>query len=120
MARQSSLHEEQSIRERRQNELQLSEQEARRLEIEERQKLERKRRDVILSETEARRLYELQKQALERKKREQSLSEDEVRKMRQLELGAKGASSPHRGRWVISIAQAMYCNCTPLVLYNQL
>ncbi|XP_064383938.1 trichohyalin-like [Halichondria panicea] len=96
-ARQSSLHEEQSIRERRQKELQLSEQEARRLEMEEGHKLERKRRDQSLSETEARRLYELQKQALERKKREQSLSEDEVRRMRQLELGAKGASSPHRG-----------------------
>ena len=111
LARQSSLREEQTIKEKRERELQLSEQEAKRLEMEERQKLERKRRDNQLSEVEARRLYELQKLALERKKREQALSEAEVRRMRQLELGSGGGTSTQAGRWELAeiLHVFMYC-----------
>lgn len=54
----------------------------------ERQKLEKKRQEEQLSETEARRLQQLQRQAVERRQRDQGLSEAELRRVRQLELGS--------------------------------
>lgn len=103
LARQASINEEQAIRQRKQRDLQLSEIEVRRLEMEEKQKLEKKRREENLSEREARRLQILQKQALEQKQKEQVLSEAEARRLQQLQLGSsRAAGSPvhtQGGRW---------------------